>query len=69
MFLFNLVNIDFASRDKLIDEIIVANDIFSVWYESRCDFELQIKNKTSYDALLGFRFFILYILCICDAGK
>ena len=28
------------------------------------------KNKTSYDALLDFRFFMLCILCIiCDAGK
>ena len=27
------------------------------------------KNKTSYDALRDFRFFILCILYICDAGK
>ena len=27
------------------------------------------KNKTSYDALRDFGFFILCILCICDAGK
>ena len=27
------------------------------------------KNKTSYDALLDFRFFMLCILCICDTGK
>lgn len=27
------------------------------------------KNKTSYDALLNFRFFMLCILCICDTGK
>ena len=27
------------------------------------------KNKTSYDTLRDFRFFILCILCICDAGK
>ena len=27
------------------------------------------KNKTSYDALRDFRFFILCILYICDTGK
>ena len=27
------------------------------------------KNKTSYDALLDFRFFMLCILCICNTGK
>ena len=39
-------------------------------FDRRVDviFEVQ-KNKTSYDALLDFCFFILCILCICDAGK
>ena len=38
-------------------------------FDVRVDVILIAKNKTSYDALLDFRFFMLCILCICDAGK
>ena len=44
---------------KRVNEIIVANNIFSVWYESRCDFLIENKNKTSYDALLKVIIFIV----------
>ena len=48
---------------------IIGITIYSL-FDRRVDviFEVQ-KNKTSYDALLDFRFFMLCILCICDTGK
>ena len=67
--MFNLMNIVFfASRNKWVNAIIAANE-YSLLDERVEVILIANKNKTSYDALLDFRFFMLCILCICDAGK
>ena len=43
----------FPIEIKLVNEgLLLLMITFSVWWDNRCDFELHIKNKTSYDALL-----------------
>ena len=69
MFLFNLMNIACLSVEinGLMGLLLLM--IYSL-FDVRADVILIAnKNKTSYDALLDFRFFMLCILCICDAGK